>query len=75
MSDGPRQRRPIKVVLMVAAFWIGGTVLQSALAWLLSNSGVVGDDSAGTIGLILGWGILFLGSLYYRQPLDAWLRT
>jgi ABC-type cobalamin transport system permease subunit len=75
MSDGPRQRRPIKVVLMVAAFWIGGTILQSALAWLLSNSGVVGDASAGTIGLILGWGILFLGSLYYRQPLDDWLRT
>jgi hypothetical protein len=75
MSDGPRQRRPIKVVLMVAIFWIGGTILQSAFAWMLRSSGIVGDDSAGTVGLILGWGILFLASLYYRQPLDDWLRT
>jgi hypothetical protein len=75
MSTGPRQRRPLKVVLMVAAFWIGGTALQSVLGWLLGSSGIVGEDSARTVGLILGWGILFLVSYAFREQLDEWLRT
>ena len=75
MSDGPRQRRPMKVVVLVAAFWIGGTALQTAFGWVLGTSGIVGSDSSATIGLILGWGVLFLVSLYFREPIDDWLRS
>jgi hypothetical protein len=75
MIDGPRPRRPIKVVIMVIAYWILGNVLQAAFAWLAERSSLVGADSAFTVGLILGWGLLFVISLAFREQLDGWLRA
>ena len=75
MSDGPRPRRPIKVVAMVVAYWIAGNVLQAALAWLLVSAGLFDAEMAGRVGLVLGWGLLFVVSLVFRERLDDWLRA
>ena len=75
MSSGPRPRRPIKVVTMVVVYWVGGNILQSILSWLLVNGGLLDADNAFRVGLILGWGLLFLVSFYCREQLDHWLRT
>ena len=75
MIDGPRPRRPIKVVVMVIAYWVLGNVLQSALAWLLVSGGLLEAETAGRAGLILGWGLLFVISFIFRERLDDWLRA
>ena len=75
MIDGPRPRRPIKVVVMVIADWVLGNVLQSALAWLLVSAGPLEAEAAGRAGLVLGWGLLFVISFIFRERLDDWLRA
>jgi hypothetical protein len=75
MSSGPRPRRPIKVVTLVVVYWVGGNILQSALGSLLVNSGLLDSENAFRVGLVLGWGLLFLVSLYFREQLDRWLRA
>jgi hypothetical protein len=60
---------------MVVAYWIVGNVLQTALAWLLVSAGLLEAETAGRVGLILGWGLLFVVSLVYRERLDDWLRA
>ena len=75
MSDGPPPRRPIKVVIMVVVYWVVGNVLQSVFGGLLERGGLVSADTAFFTGLILGWGLLFLISLYFREQLDHWLRS
>jgi hypothetical protein len=75
MSSGPRPRRPGKVVIMVIAFWVVGNILQSIVGWLLGSSGLFDANTAFYVGLVLGWGLLFLISLYYRDYLDYWLRS
>jgi hypothetical protein len=75
MSIGPRQRRPIKVVAMVIVYWVGGNVLQSVLGWLLVSGGLLDAEMASRAGLILGWGLLFVVSLIFRERLDDWLRS
>lgn len=60
---------------MVIAYWVLGNVLQAALAWLLVSGGLLGDEMAGRAGLILGWGLLFVVSLVFRERLDDWLRS
>ena len=75
MSSGPRPRRPIKVVTLVVVYWVGGNILQSALGSLLVNSGLLDSENAIRVGLVLGWGLLFLVSLYFREQLDRWLRA
>ena len=75
MSTGPRARRPIKVVVMVVAYWIVGNILQAVLAWPLVSGGLLDTDSAGRLGWVLAWGLLFVASLIYRERLDDWLRS
>ena len=75
MIDGPRPRRPIKVVVMVIAYWVLGNVLQSALAWLLVSGGLLDAETAVPAGLVLGWGLLFVISFIFRERLDDWLRA
>jgi hypothetical protein len=75
MRSGPRPRRPIKVVVMVIVYWVLGNVLQAALAWLLVRAGLLDAETAGWAGLIVGWGLLFVVSLAFRERLDDWLRA
>lgn len=60
---------------MVIAYWIVGNVLQSILSTLLVSAGLLDSEMAGRVGLVLGWGLLFVVSFVYREPLDDWLRT
>lgn len=75
MDSGPRPRRPIKVVVMVVVYWVLGNVLQAVLGSLLVSGGLLGDEMASRVGLVLGWGLLFVVSLVFRERLDAWLRA
>jgi hypothetical protein len=59
----------------VLSYWIGGSLLQSALGWLLTNGGLLDADSAYRASLILGWGLLVVVSFVYREGLDDWLRA
>jgi hypothetical protein len=60
---------------MVIAYWIVGNILQSGFAWLLVRSGLLEPELANWVGLIVGWGLLFVVSLIYRESLDDWLRA
>ena len=60
---------------MVIAYWIVGNILQSGFAWLLMRSGLLEAELASWVGLIVGWGLLFVVSLIYRESLDDWLRA
>ena len=75
MSTGPRTRRPIKVVVMVVAYWVGGNIVQALLTWLLVSGGLLDPEMAGRVGLILGWGLLFVISYVFRERLDDWLKS
>ena len=75
MSSGPRPRRPIKVVAMVVVYWVVGNLLQSVLASLLVSGGLLDVETASRVGLVLGWGLLFVVSLIFRERLDDWLRS
>ena len=75
MDSGPRPRRPIKVVAMVVVYWVLGNVLQAVLGSLLVNGGLLDDEMASRAGLVLGWGLLFVVSLVFRERLDDWLRA
>jgi hypothetical protein len=75
MSTGPRSRRPVKVVVMVVAYWVVGNIIQATLAWMLITGGLLDAEWAGRAGLILGWGLLFVVSLLYRERLDDWLKS
>ena len=75
MDSGPRPRRPIKVVAMVIVYWVLGNVLQAALGSLLVSGGLLSDEMASRVGLVLGWGLLFVVSLVFRERLDDWLRA
>ena len=75
MSVGPRSRRPVKVVGMVIAYWIVGNIVQATLTWLLASNGLLGEEWAGRVGLIVGWGLLFVVSLIFRERLDDWLKS
>jgi hypothetical protein len=63
------------VVTLVVVYWVGGNILQSALGSLLVNGGLLDSENAFRVGLVLGWGLLFLVSLYFREQLDRWLRA
>lgn len=75
LNDGERPRRPGRVILLVAAIWLAGTVLQIALGWLIQQAGLVEPEIAARIGQAVGWGLLCLVSFWYRHPLDEWLRS
>ena len=75
MDSGPRPRRPIKVVAMVIVYWVLGNVLQAALGSLLVSGGLLSDEMASRVGLVLRWGLLFVVSLVFRERLDDWLRA
>ena len=69
-----RSRRPGKVILLVVAFWVSGTVLQGALRSVAEQAGVTDVDVATRIGQVTAWGLLFVLSVIYRRPIDVWLR-
>jgi hypothetical protein len=60
---------------MVIVYWVVGNALQSVLGGLIERAGLVGPNDAVYAGLIVGWGLLFVLSLVYRDHLDRWLRT
>lgn len=71
-----RSRRPGKVVILVIGFWILGNILQAGFSGLVERSGLIDDaDTTAWAGLALGWGLLFIISLYFRERLDDWLRS
>jgi hypothetical protein len=77
MYGSDRPRRPIRVIILVLAFWIGGNILQALIALGLARTGLVSDGADAWLGptsLIIGWGLLFVVALVYREPLDDWLR-
>ena len=74
LNDGERPRRPGKVIVLVVAFWVSGTILQGALRWVAEQAGVQDADTATRIGQVAGWGLLFVLSVIYRRPIDEWLR-
>ena len=75
MTNGEKARRPLKVVILVVALWFVGGTMQSAFGQLLANSGLVESRTAALVGQLLAWGLLFLIFVYFRRPLDRWLRT
>jgi len=75
MREAPKSRSPKKVVVMVVVYWVGGNVLQSVIGSLFASGGLLEPDTAFGVGLVLGWGLLFLISYYFREPLDDWLRS
>lgn len=60
---------------MVVVYWVGGNVLQAALASLVVSGGLLDAEMASRAGLVVGWGLLFVVSLVFRERLDAWLRS
>lgn len=60
---------------MVIVYWVLGNILQAVLASLLTSAGLLDPEMAGWAGLVLGWGLLFVASLVYRERLDDWLRA
>lgn len=74
LDDGERPRRPGKVIFLVVAFWVSGTILQGALRSAVEQVGVADVDVATRIGQIAGWGLLFVLSVIYRRQIDEWLR-
>jgi hypothetical protein len=75
LNDGERPRRPGRVILLVTAFWLAGTILQGGLRWLIEQAGLAEPEVATRIGQVAGWGLLCVLSFWYRQPLDEWLRS
>ena len=75
MSSGPRSRRPVKVVIMVIAYWVLGNVLQAVFGWLAASAALLDPEMASRAGLVLGWGLLFVISFIFREQLDDWLRS
>jgi hypothetical protein len=75
LHDGERPRRPGRVILLVTAFWLVGTILQGGLRWLIEQAGLVEPEVAARIGQVVGWGLLCVLSFWYRRPLDEWLRS
>lgn len=74
LNDGERSRRPSRVIVLVVAFWVSGTILQSLFRSAAEMAGVADVDTATRIGQVAGWGLLFVLSLIYRRPIDEWLR-
>jgi hypothetical protein len=75
MSSGPRPRQPLKVVIMVVAFWIVGNVLQSVCGWAMRTSGLLDGSDLVWGSLVVAWGLLFVVALVFRESLDRWLRS
>ena len=74
MYEDEKPRRPVRVVILVMAFWVLGNIMQSVFGLVVAQTGLVAEGSVVWIGQILGWGLLFALSLLLRDPLDAWLR-
>ena len=74
MIEQEKPRQPGRVVALVVAFWVGGTVLQTLFGWLLGQTGLLEPEIAGRVGQALGWGLLCVVSFVYRAQIDDWLR-
>jgi hypothetical protein len=74
LNDEERPRRPSRVILLVVAYWVVGTALQSGVRWLAEQAGVTDEGTSTRVGLLLGWGLLFVVSVVYRHQVDGWLR-
>lgn len=74
MIEEEKPRRPARIVTLVVGFWVGGTILQSLLGWLLGQTGLLEPEIAGRLGQALSWGLLCVLSFVYRARIDDWLR-
>jgi hypothetical protein len=69
-----RPRKPVKVVGLVLVFWIIGNALQVGLSRLFEGSGLLDPSLIVITSQVIGWGLLFVISLVFRERLDFWLR-
>ena len=74
MYEGERPRKPSRVILMVLGFWVTGSLLQTLFGLVIHTTGLVPEGTEIWMGQILGWGLLFAVTYYYRDPIDTWLR-
>lgn len=74
MYEGERQRKPLRVVVLVVGMWVLGNILEALLGAGLAGSGMVPDATAVWVGRIIGWGVLAVVAYVYRERLDDWLR-
>jgi hypothetical protein len=75
MIDGPRARRPMKVVGLVMGCWIAGRLLQAGITALVANSGLLTPEAAEWPGIVVAWGLLCVVAYALRERLDDWLRA
>lgn len=75
MMNGPRGRRPIKVVVLVVGCWVIGRVLQAGLTSLVAGSGLVSTEGAEWSAIVVAWGLLCVVAYTFRERLDDWLRA
>jgi hypothetical protein len=75
MSSGPRPRQPLKVVVLVVAFWTVGNVLQAVCGWAMRTSGLLDGTALAWGSLVVAWGLLFVLALAFHESLDRWLRS
>jgi hypothetical protein len=74
MSTDEQPRRPLKVIVLVVAFWVVGSTVQSGIGWALDQVGLAGPNASLPIRQLLAWSLLFGLSYRYRADLDDWLR-
>ncbi len=75
MSSGSRDRRPIKVVILVVGLWVVGRLLQGGLTSLVAGTGALSPEAAEWPAIIVAWGLLCAMSYVLRDRLDDWLRA
>jgi hypothetical protein len=75
MSSGPRERRPIKVVILVVGLWVVGRLLQAGLTSLVAGTSGFSPEAAEWAAIIVAWGFLCAVSYALRERLDDWLRA
>lgn len=75
MTNGPRERRPIRVVVLVVGCWVAGRLLQAGLTTLVADNGLLTPEAAEWAAILLAWGLLCVVAYVLRERLDGWLRA
>lgn len=74
MYEGERPRKPSRVIALVIVCWVVGISLQTVFELLFVTAEVMEVRFAVILAQVLAWGLLFVVSYKYREPIDVWLR-